>query len=262
MKILAVIVFAFLLVGITGGVWSFLLLENLRISPALPWCVPVMGILLWVLWQYLSGDWGPKRTAAYRSKALRANALPAPVFLTAAIAGLCAVLSLAGLWMLLSRLTVMPAHLLPPFSQYPMLTVALILLMSPLVNAIAEEAAFRGYVQGMLEPRIGGAAAISATALLMLPAHGFTQGFAWQVVLFYLLIDLVFGALAYLTDSIVPGIVTHAAGLLLFFTVIWPSPASRFSPWESTAAFAVFGLVSIVAYMRLARQKPTRYWTA
>ena len=64
MKILAVIVFAFLLVGITGGVWSFLLLENLRISPALPWCVPVMGILLWVLWQYLSGDWGSKRTAA------------------------------------------------------------------------------------------------------------------------------------------------------------------------------------------------------
>ncbi len=255
MKILAVIIFAFLLVGITGGVWSFLLLENLRTSPALPWCVPVMGVLLWILWQYLSGRWGPRRSAGYRSQALRAHTLPAGTFLTASIAGLCAVLSLAGLWLLLSRLTVMPAHLLPPFSHYPILTVALILLMSPLVNAIAEEAAFRGYVQGALEPRMGGAAAISVTALLMLPAHGFTQGFAWQVVLFYLLIDIVFGTMAYLTNSIVPGIIIHAAGLLLFLTVVWPSPAARFSLWESLGAVVIFGIASVVAYAQLARHR-------
>jgi len=255
MRILAVIVFAFILVGITGGVWSFLLLENLKTSPAFPWSAAVMGVLLWILWQYLSGRWGPKRSAGYRSKALRANPLAARTFLTAVIAGLSAVLSLAGLWMVLSRLTVIPAHLLPAFSRYPILTVALILLMSPLVNAIAEEAGFRGYVQGALEPRIGGPLAIAATALLMLPAHGFTQGFAWQIVLFYVLIDIVFGALAYLTNSIVPGIIIHSAGLLLFFTVIWPSPAGRFSLVESLAAFVIFGAASLSAYWQLARKR-------
>jgi membrane protease YdiL (CAAX protease family) len=244
------------LVGLAGGVWSFLLLRNLRTSPSYPWSVAVMGILLWILWQYLSGRWGPRKSAEYRARALRANRLPARTFLTAAIAGLCAVLSLAGLWMILSRLTVMPAHLLPPFSRYPILTVALILLMAPLVNAVAEEAGFRGYVQGALEPRIGGAAAIAATALLMLPAHGFTQGFAWQIVLFYLLIDIVFGTMAYLTNSIVPGIFIHAAGLLLFFTVIWPSrlPASLL---ESLSAFVIFGAASLVAYFQLAKRKRT-----
>ncbi len=255
MKTLGVIVLAFLLVGIAGGVWSLLLLENLRISPAFPWSVAVMGALLWILWQYLGGRWGPRKSAPYRARALRANPLPAPTFITAAIAGACAVLSLAGLWMLLSRLTVMPAHLLPAFSRYPILTVALILLMSPLVNAIAEEAGFRGYVQGALEPRIGGPLAIGATALLMLPAHGFTQGFAWQVVLFYFLIDIVFGTMAYLTNSIVPGIVIHAVGLLLFFTVIWPAPASRFSPLESLAAFVIFGAASLAAYFQLAKRR-------
>lgn len=255
MKILAIIIFAFLFVGITGGVWSFLLLENLRTSPSLPWCVPVMAALLWALWQYLSGRWGPRATAAYRRTSLRANPLVPGTLLTAMTAGACAVLSLAGLWIMLAKLTVMPAHLLPSFAQYPEVTIALIFLMAPFVNAIAEEAAFRGYVQRELETRIGGAAAILATTLLMLPAHGFTQGFAWQIVLFYLLIDIAFGTMAYLTDSTVPGIIIHAAGLLLFFTVIWPSPATRFALVPALAAFVIFGAASIVGYMQLARRK-------
>ncbi len=253
MAIVGTVIFAFLLVGFAGGVWSFLLLRNLHGSPAYPWCVAVMAVLLWILWQYLSGRWGPSRSVGYRSRALRANPLPTRTFVIAVIAGLGAVVSLAGLWIILSRLTVIPHHPLPDFSIYPVVTVALVLVMAALVNAIAEEAGFRGYVQSAFEQRIGGPMAIIATALLMAPAHGLTQGFAWQGVVFYLLIDVVLGTMAYLTNSILPGIVVHAAGLLLFFTVIWPAGAARFTLAESIAAFVIFGAVSIAAFLLLDR---------
>ena len=116
-----------------------------------------------------------------------------------------------------------------------------------------EEAAFRGYVQGTLERRFGGLIAIAATALLMAPAHGLTQGFAWQVVVFYFLIDVVLGALAYMTNSILPGIFVHAAGLLLFFTVIWPAGAVRYTLSEGVAVFAIFGAIAIAAFLQLRR---------
>src|SRR5205814_2058246 len=38
---------------------------------------------------------------------------------------------------------------------------------------------------------------------------------------------LALGALASLAGSIVPGIVVHAIGLLIFFTLVWPADASR-----------------------------------
>lgn len=257
-QILGTIVLAFLLVGFAGGAWSFLLLRNLHSSPAYPWCVAVMGVLLWILWQYLRGRWGPRKSAEYRSRALRANRLPASTFVLATAAGLCAVASLAGLWIVLSRLTVIPGHLLPDFSLYPVATVVLVLVMAALVNAIAEEAAFRGYVQSMLEQRFGGPGAIAATALLMAPAHGATQSFAWQIVVFYLLIDVALGTVAYLTNSILPGIFAHAAGLLLFFTVIWRPETARFTLLQGSASFAIFGAFSIVAYLQLAKSRRKR----
>ena len=254
-QILGTIIFAFLLVGVAGGTWSFLLVRNLHSSPVYPWCVAAMGVLLWILWQYLSGRWGPRKSAEYRSRALRANPLPTKTFVLALIAGLSAVMSLAGLWIVLSRLTTILAHPLPDFSLYPAATVVLVLFMAALVNAIAEEAGLRGYLQGMLEQRFGGVGAIVATALLMAPAHGATQGFAWQIVVFYLLIDVALGTVAYLTNSILPGILVHAAGLLLFFTVIWRPEAVRFTLWEGTAAFAIFGAISIAAYLQLAESR-------
>jgi membrane protease YdiL (CAAX protease family) len=67
---------------------------------------------------------------------------------------------------------------LPDFSQYPMFTVVLVIGMATLVASTAEEAGARGYLQGSLEPRVGGPLAILITAMVMEPGHGLTQGFA------------------------------------------------------------------------------------
>jgi membrane protease YdiL (CAAX protease family) len=149
---------------------------------------------------------------------------------------------------------------LPDFSKYPLFTVATVIAMACLVSSLPEEAAFRGYFQGCLERKVSGPAAIIVTALVMAPAHCLTQGFVWPVIVFYLLVDSMLGAIAYLTNSILAGIAVHFVGLLLFFTAIWPHDTSRRPVsaggtdlwfWIHLAQFIVFGLVALVAFRRL-----------
>ncbi len=58
---------AFAITILAGGIWSALLVSNLRSSPAVPWSVAAMSLLPWLMWSYLGG-WGghaalPKRDA-------------------------------------------------------------------------------------------------------------------------------------------------------------------------------------------------------
>ena len=49
---------AFVLTAVAGGVSTALLAANLEPSPAIPWAVVVMAVLLWLLWRYLGGAAG------------------------------------------------------------------------------------------------------------------------------------------------------------------------------------------------------------
>jgi len=42
-----------------NGVWTALLIANVRTTPAIPWAVMAMAIILSLLWQYLNGRWAP-----------------------------------------------------------------------------------------------------------------------------------------------------------------------------------------------------------
>src|SRR5205085_5200428 len=112
-------------------------------------------------------------------RSLRARPLPGPVFAWAVGAGLLAIVALAGIWIVVVRLVPVPPHALPDYSKYPVLTIVLLLAMAALVGAVAEEAGFRGYFQGVLERAVGGPAAIMIAALVMAPEHALTQGFVW-----------------------------------------------------------------------------------
>lgn len=255
-------IMAFVLTVVAGGVWTALLIANLAVSPAIPWAVALMALLLWLLWRYLGGAWGSPSTAAARRRYLRANPLPRRVFAWAVAAGVLSVVSLAGLWIVLFQLVTIPTNPLPNFSTYPPLTVALVVVMASLVAAVAEEAGFRGYFQGILEGKVGGPAAIAIAALVIAPAHGLTQGFAWPTLLFYLAVDVMLGAIAYLTNSIVPGLVVHTLGLLTFFTLVWPRDSTRRPVaqggadavfWLHIAQTIVFAALAFLAFSRLAR---------
>jgi membrane protease YdiL (CAAX protease family) len=245
-----------------GGVWTVLLLSNLAISPSIPWAVVVMALILWLMWQYLGGRWGPQSTTDARRRYRRARLLSGRVFAWALGAGMLSVVALVGFWIVLGQLVKIPTHLLLNVTDSQWFAVVPILVMASLVSSLAEEVGFRGYFQGIAERSMGGPLAIMIATLLIAPAHGLTQGFVWPVLLWYLCVDAMLGALAYFTQSILPGIVVHSSGLLVFFTVVWPSDQQRRLIWESGAGpgfwfavtlTAISLLLAILTFSQLAR---------
>jgi membrane protease YdiL (CAAX protease family) len=258
--------FALVLSTVAGGLWAALLVANLRTTPAFPWSVAVMAAVLWVAWLYVSGARGDPQKAARRRLRLRARRISGPAFAWAILAGTLSIVSLTGLWIVLWQMARARGNTLPDFSRYPLLVVVLVIAMASFTAAAAEEAGFRGYFQSALEARLGGPLAILITALVVLPAHGATQGFALTTMFFYLCVDGMLGTMAYLTQSIVPGVVVHFIGLVVFFSLIWPFDATRRfvganGPdawfWIHVGQVIVAGALSWLAFRRLARIKPT-----
>jgi membrane protease YdiL (CAAX protease family) len=253
---------ALLAVAITGvisGIWTGVLLANLKFSPTIPWSTPVMLAVLALLW-WMMGGWG--RRSPVRTIALRAAPLPVSVTLWALAAGLLSLAALVGFWIVEHRLVATPPALRPDYSKLGAVTVLVMLATASISGGISEEAGFRGYFQGAMERRGFGPAAILVTALVMAPEHALTQGFVWPTMVFYLLVDIMLGALAYITKSIGPGIVVHAIGLFVFFAYVWPhdheralisqgGPDQMF--WLSLGGMVVFSLAGIAAFFGLAR---------
>jgi membrane protease YdiL (CAAX protease family) len=262
-------VLAFLVTGLVSLVWSILLVANLATSPALPWSAAVAALLLGVLWRVLDGSWGPRRGALERRRLLRARPLPRATWAWSLLAGAFSIVALVGLWIVLIQLSGSTGRGLPDYSAYPPATVALLLITAAVVGAVAEEAMFRGYFQGELERSLGtrGLLAIVITALVMAPEHALTQGFLVTTFLFYLAVDGVLGLTAYLTDSILPGTIVHAVGLMIFFALIWPGDATRVSVsaggadatfWLHVGQTVVFGALALVAFGRVAGGRGAR----
>lgn len=264
-RIMAVVwsgILSFLIIVFGAGVWAALVATNLRTSPAVPWAVPLMALILWLMWQYLGGKFWPRSTSQARRCYLRANRVSAQAFGWALLAGGMSIAALAGFWIVMFQTVKMPGNALPDFSRYPLQTVVLMIVMGSLAAPFTEEPAFRGYCQVILEREFRGLIAVVISSALFALAHGPTQGFLWPKLLFYFLVGVAFGATAYLTNSILPAIPVHVAGLLIFFTWVWPHDASRRLVWEGggdawfwihTAQTIVFTALAILAFLRLAR---------
>lgn len=254
---------ALLVAGFASGVWGALLVANLRSSPAIPWAVAVMAVVLWLLWQYLSGRGWPHSTSAARRSLLRAFLVPRRVLGWALLAGALALAALVGLWIVLVELTLVGGNpTIPASSAAPPLTLALALVMGSLVSSITEEFAFRGYAQVTLERAFPGVAAVVVSSVFFMLWHGPTQGFAWSKLVFYFLVGVVFGTTAYLTKSILPALPVHLAGDLTFFFLIWPRDATRRFVWRDGADLSfwlwvglaiVFTALALLTFRQLAR---------
>lgn len=229
----ALLGFVILMLG--AGVWSVLVAVNLSVSPAIPWAVPAMSVILVLMWLYLAGKGWPRSTAQARSLCMRAKLVPSTVFFWSVIAGGLSVIALAGFWIVMTQLVRMPGNALPDFSHYPLFTVVALVAMGSIAAPLTEEPAFRGYCQVILERQFGGSMAVGLSSVVFALAHGPTQGFLWPKLLFYFVVGLVFGSTAYLTKSILPAIPGHVFGLLVFFTLIWPHDAARPLAWEAGA---------------------------
>ncbi len=262
LKVVGFGLLAFAITILAGGIWSGLVVANLQSTPAVPWSVPLMALLLWLAWSYLGGKGWPRSTSEARQRYLRAKRKSGPTYLWAWVAGVLSVVALAGYWIVLFQLVKMPPNALSDVSRYPRMTVALMIMMGSFVSPLMEEAGFRGYFQVALEREFRGPVAVVIASVLFALAHGPTQGFLWPKLLFYFLVGVAFGATAHLTNSILPAIPVHVVGLLIFFTLIWPQDAARRLVWEggtdnwfwihATQAIA-FTVLAVWAFRRLAR---------
>lgn len=246
-----------------GLVWGALLYANFRTTPSMPWALPGLLVFLWAAWRYLGG-WGwPAATSASRKALLRANPVGRTAFLWSIVAGLLAVGALAGFWILMVRLFPMQPNLRLPgrFPSSPLVAAAIIAGASSLAPVI-EESAVRGYLQSVLERDFAPWAAVLLSSVVFAMAHA-SQGVAWPKLVFYGLVGVTFGALAYLNDSIVPAMPVHAVGDVAFFVCIWPFDGAR-APlahggdawfWGHVAQILVCGGLSLAAFHRLCRAR-------
>jgi membrane protease YdiL (CAAX protease family) len=256
-----------LLVLIAGnGLPQGALVANLKISPAIPWSAPLICAYLWFYWQYVRGRWWPRSTAASRQQDLRARPLSPTLWRWSLAAGGLGIAALTALTYLLARLVPLGINFPDVLKSVPPLSLAAIVVAASVMAGIVEEAAFRGYMQGPIEKRHGPLLAILVVSIVFGLAH--LTGFPVTAARMFLVImaSVVYGILAHLTGSILPGVVLHATGDVVSFGQLWwstlyvtsgqgsPSASAWRDPqlWLNGFETIVLGAGAVWAFYRLA----------
>ena len=254
--------------------WAFLASANLKHGSAVPWAAPPTVLYLWLFWRYARGDGWPASTRPARRANLRDLRLADDVWAAALVAGGLGLVTLVLLFGAVNRLVRLPQQQSPDLSQIPLVTVASLVLMSAAVAGIVEEVSFRGYMQRPIERRHGPVVAILVTGLAFGFMHFTHPEVTLRLIPYYLAVAAIYGGLAYLTNSILPGLVLHAGGNVLSFIDLvargrgeWQTSASPApllwdtgpdaSFWAASAAGLVAAAATVWAYSALARM-PTR----
>jgi membrane protease YdiL (CAAX protease family) len=217
--------------GPIAGLWA----RNLAIGPAVPWAILPMTVYLWAYWRFIGGAWGSSIDRATRRANLRAHRLPSRLWLPSLVAGLVGFAALLALLAVTARVVQLPAGspiVTPP--QMPTVTVVLLLAMGSIVAGVAEEAAFRGYMQSIIERQYGIAVAILVNGIFFGLLHfGNHPRDVLLMLPYYVAVSAVYGGLTWAADSILPAVVLHSVGDIVVLTRWW---ATGRPEWQLTAA--------------------------
>ena len=254
--------------GVGTTPWAVLVNANTKHWPGIPWAVVPTAFYMWLFWRYMRGAGWPSSTAEARRMSFRANPLPSEVWGKALLAGVLGLASLVLFMRVMNRLVRLPAQQAPDVSHLPLATLFAYLLMSAIVAGVAEESAFRGYMQGGIERRHGPVVAILVTGGLFGLAHFWHPEVGFILLPYYLAVATIYGALAYLTNSIYPSMVLHAGGNMLGSMDLfargkaeWQAPAGptpliwQIGPdtsfWISCGLLVMVGTITVMAYAGL-----------
>lgn len=253
---------------------NLLFAANVRYLPSVPWAVPATAVYLWFFWRYLGGAGPPESSAEERRTSLRANAVPVRVWAWSLVAGGLAIVALVLAFRVANRLVVLPVQQLPDLGHVPRSTVLALLLMAAPVAGVVEEAAFRGYMQGPIERRLGVPAAILITGTMFAVAH---LDFTLMLWPYYVAVAAIYGIVTHLTRSILPAVLLHTGGNLYSNLDLWVHGQAEWQAgsvpagliwktgadpafWASSAALLVVASASVWAFFMLAasaRDGPT-----
>jgi len=221
-------------------------------------------------YKYVRGSGWPHSTAETRRKDCRANRLPDDVWAAAIGAGILGLTSLVLFANVYNRMVSVPLQPAEDLTGVPLATLVPALIMGSLVAGVVEESGMRGYMQRPLEERYGPLVAILITGMMFGFLHFTHAEVTIALMPWYMGAAAVYGAIAYYTNSILPGIVLHAGGNMLSAIqlvgngnaewqttavaqpLIWESGADT-SFWLGSVGFIAVTTVAIFAYCNLAR---------
>ncbi len=196
-----------------------------------PWSILLMSVVLFLYWKYFAGEWGPKSTQAFRRRCFRQISLDVSVWRWASSAAICAFLVIAVGWALTFRLVEFQPEIFKNarfLNDYSPWNAWSIILMASLVAGICEEIGFRGYIQVPLESKYGPLIGISITSMIFAVAH-LHQAWATGAFVGIFAISFMLGYLAYSTNSLLPGILSHVSFDIVNFSYWWSDVMGTFN---------------------------------
>jgi len=236
--------------------WSVIAAVNLRLSSQVPWAIPIGLTYLGLVVAYLNGRGWPTATADFRRRHFRARLLSGAESRWSLLAG---ILAITCLWLLFAAFGNLGSETSPGSEatlRAPILF--MFVIVSSAVTALGEEGAFRGFMQTPLEQRFGPKAAIVASTVAFVLIHA-THGLPVLVrtAPFYVAAGVVYGLLAYLTQSILPALALHFLGDVVTFglrssLIRLSGPRTGTATTLCIAGAVVVGGLSMVAFRRLA----------
>lgn len=235
-----IVAFVVLNIGTTAGVLP--LLGNTRFLPRVPWSFPVTLLVMAVFWYYFTGGGYPAATRAVRQDVTRLKSLPWPIWRAAVLPLLLSLVIVLSLRLSLpSILRVQAPRISIDLTPCSFATVIGLLVSLAVSAGIAEEVAFRGYLQKPLEEAYGIVPALLLTGIAFWFAHA--DKVELSHLPFHLVASIVLGLSAYLTKSLLPAIIGHTAGDALLVPAyvfhkpvfIWSALTAR-PIWEGSGA--------------------------
>jgi membrane protease YdiL (CAAX protease family) len=219
------IIVGFVVTEIGIGAW----LAIAALIPA-PWSLVVSSAVLWAFWRYFSGNGWPSSTAEARKDRFRATKMPAAVWKWSLLAAMLFVVVIQSAFVLTFRVAEFPAEAFATgygFSDLPLWLAWLFIIMASLVAGICEEIGFRGYMQVPLEQRYGPLPGIVIVSAAFVALH-LNQAWAPPILFHILAISVMLGILAYVSGSLIPGIIGHTVMDIPNFAYWWTDVAGTF----------------------------------
>ena len=214
------------LVGIVGanGISVFLI--------AFPMPLSLIAILayLFLYWKFFSGSWGPNKTTETRKKYFRAGSLSPRLWKWSLLLAVFFVLFFQSSLVVTFRLIQFPADRFVQgfgFESVPLWAAWVVILIAALSAGLTEEVGFRGYGQVLLEERYGPFLANILISVVFVVFH-LNQAWAPPMLLHLFVASLLFGAIAYASGSLLPGIIAHTVLDIVNFSYWWSDIAGKF----------------------------------
>jgi len=214
------------LVGIVGANGISIIL----IALPMPLSLIAMLAYLFLYWKFFSGSWGPKATAEARKKYFRAGRLSSTMWKWSLFVSMFFVLVWQSSLVVTFRLIQFPADRFAMgygFETAPLWLAWVLIIIASLSAGLTEETGFRGYGQVPLEARYGPILANIMISIMFVLFH-LNQAWVLPMLLQLFVASLLWGAMAYASGSLLPGIIAHTVLDIVNFSYWWSDIAGKF----------------------------------